>query len=161
MPGRLIAFAWLALVSVAPAPASGQAAAGRTSFISYDEFTSLGDQAQLHRFAGLSAESKSHLVRTHAGRWLNAHRAELSASQIQVVEEAIAFLTPEFYADPGAATTVAHEASLKQRLACALGRDRAGQAFMVRRRHSAPAPAPESGVIARVLAWFSDCVVPR
>jgi len=166
MRGPLIALAWLALLSVVPASASGQhAAPGSTSFISYDEFTNLSDQAQRPRFAGLTAENQSHLVRTHAERWLHVHRGELSASQIQIVEETIAFLTPEVYAKPQATALVAQEASLTQRLACTLGRDKAREAFKLMRVDAAP--APESGVIDRVIdhvmavmAWFSDCVMP-
>jgi hypothetical protein len=129
------------------------------------EFLGLSAEAQRPRFAGLTAENRSFLVRTHAERWLRAHRDELSASQIQVVEEAIAFFTPELYANPGATASAEQEASLKQRLACSLGRDRTGQAFTLTPPDSPSAPAPEPGVIDRaidrVLAWFSDCVMPQ
>ena len=136
MRGPLIVFAWLALLSVAPASATGQQASpGSTSFISYDDFTNLSDQAQRPRFAALTGENQSHLVRTHA----------------------------ELYAKPVASALVAQEASLTQRLACTLGRDKTREAFELMRVDAAP--APESGVIDRVidhvLAWFSDCVLPR
>jgi hypothetical protein len=70
----------------------------------YDEFRTKSWDERVTLFTGLSTEQKAHLVRTHIGRWLEAHRAELDAAQIAFLEKSIAFIQPELYAvvkDPG------------------------------------------------------------
>ena len=52
-------------------------------------------------FNAMSPDEKASLVRGCIASWLAAHRAELSGGQAEMLEEAIAFVTPGLYvADP-------------------------------------------------------------
>jgi hypothetical protein len=157
---RLIAVAVLTILGLAAAAhADGQQAASNdASFIAYDEFIRLGVQERAERFRVLTPDNKSLLIRTHAERWLTAHRNRLSVAQVAVVENAIAFVTPQLYAQPDNPDLVERESSLKQRLSCTLGRENARQAFKFDAR--GPAGVKQPSMIDSWLTWFADCVLP-
>ena len=93
-----------------------------TPDVSYEEFVKLSPDARRDQFARLTAEQKAHIKRTHAERWLAANRDRLSAEQIAVTTEAIAFVTPEIYLQPNDPEVAKQEEVVKQKLTCALGR---------------------------------------
>ena len=68
--------------------------------IDYHTFRKQGWEERLTIFNALSAEEKADLVRTHISLWLQAHREELTAAQIEVVQANIRFVTPELYTHP-------------------------------------------------------------
>jgi hypothetical protein len=152
----------LALASGAAAisadrPLSAQAG---TPDVSYDEFVKLSLDTRRDQFARLSADQKAHIKRTHAERWLAANRHRLSAEQIAVTTEAIAFVTPEIYLQPNDPEIAKQEEAVKQKLACVLGRDHARDAFVI----DAPPPAPSGArdwrnTIDAWFSWFSECVL--
>jgi len=65
--------------------------------VSYDEVFRKPSGERLRIFNEVSADNRALLVRTHAGRWLAANRARLSAGQIAAVERVIAAIEPKWY----------------------------------------------------------------
>lgn len=80
----------------------------------------------------------------------------MSSDQVALVEEAIAFLSPQLYSNPGDPELRKQEEQLKRKLECSLGRDRVMLAF------SDLVPNPQPTLADRIdawLSWFTDCVV--
>ena len=125
---------------------------------SYDVFIGLPEAERAEAFNTQTPAGKACLKRTHATRWLAENRGSLSARQIQVVEKAIGFLTPEIYQAPDDPEIRAREAALKDELACELGRDRTARAFKFT-SDAAQGQGPSKGLIEAWFEWFSDCVV--
>jgi hypothetical protein len=123
----------------------------------YDVFIGLPEAERADAFNAQSPAAKACLKRTHASRWLAENRGSLSARQIQVVEKAIDFLTPEIYQSPDDPEIRAREAALKNELACELGRDRTARAFKFT-SDAVKGRSPSKGLIESGLEWFSDCV---
>jgi hypothetical protein len=96
--------------------------------IGYDRFMSLGESEQKRAFREADPGTKAMLKRVHAQRWLQRHRAELSARQITAVEKGISFLTPELY-EASPAATFEREVEMAHALECALGRENVRAAF--------------------------------
>jgi hypothetical protein len=124
---------------------------------SYDVFIGLPEAERAEAFNTQSAAGKACLKRTHASRWLLENRDSLSARQIQVVEKAIEFVTPEIYQAADDPKIRAREAALKNELACELGRDRTARAFSFTSQQ-ANGQGSSKGLIESWLEWFSDCV---
>jgi hypothetical protein len=124
---------------------------------SYDVFIGLPEAERAAAFNTQSAAGKACLKRTHVSRWLAENRGSLSARQIQVVERAIEFLTPEIYQAPDAPGVRAREAALKNDLTCELGRDRTARAFKFT-SDAVKGRSSSKGLIESWLEWFSDCV---
>jgi hypothetical protein len=55
--------------------------------IDYEDFRTKSWPDRLELFNAAPATDKAELVRTHIGRWLDAHRAELTEAQIAYLEE--------------------------------------------------------------------------
>lgn len=131
-----------------------------TPDVPYEEFVKLLPDARRDQFARLSAELKAHITRTHAEHWLAANRNRLSAEQIAVTTEAIAFVTPAIYLQPNDPEIAKQEDAVKHKLACVLGRDNARDAFVL----DVP-PAASSGArdwrstLDAWFWWFSECVL--
>ena len=127
---------------------------GTDRSVSYADFMRLDAQERLNAFRTLSAENKAILKRTHAERWLRANRANLNSRQIELVQRAIAFITPQLYQDPPAPDSRKKNDDLKTELTCSLGRQRVTAAFTF---------LVENGTqtwvetIDEWLTWFSEC----
>jgi hypothetical protein len=104
------------------------AAQAQLRTIGYDRFISLPDRAQRAAFREADPGTKAMLKRVHAQRWLDRHRAELSARQIAAVERGIAFITPALY-EANPQDTLTRETEMAHSLECALGRERVRAAF--------------------------------
>ena len=65
--------------------------------IGYDEFMPQSLHERRRIFTDISAENRALLIKTHVERWLKANRQRLNNEQIAIVEEMIAFITPEQY----------------------------------------------------------------
>ena len=65
--------------------------------IDYDDFRTKDWPERLALFNEASAEEKAELVRTHATRWLESHRAELTAAQVELVHRSLELVRPEAY----------------------------------------------------------------
>jgi hypothetical protein len=152
----------LALASGAAAISADRplSAQSGTPDLSYDEFVKLSPDARRDQFVRLRAEQKAHIKRTHAERWLAANRSRLSAEQIAVTSEAIAFVTPDIYLQPNDPEIAKQQEAVKQKLACVLGRDNAQDAFVL----DVPRPASSGArnwrrTIDAWFFWFSECVL--
>ena len=65
--------------------------------IGYDQFMPQPLQDRRRIFNEISAENRALLIKTHVERWLAANRPRLTSEQIAVLEEIIAYITPERY----------------------------------------------------------------
>ena len=90
-------------------------------------------------------------MQAHAERWLEQNRASLSQRQIELVIEAIAFLSADRQTDQARK----YGDELKRRLTCELGRAKVTAAFTFLQ------PPRESlkNSVDEWLAWFPDCVL--
>ncbi|MBI2219607.1 MAG: hypothetical protein HYU53_00165 [Acidobacteria bacterium] len=125
----------------------------------YEQFMSLTAEQRREAFARLPADQKAALKRTHAQRWLETHRAELSAGQVAAVEQAIDFVTPELYDGPQTEERRRREQEIRKRLECSIGRDRAAAAFVLMPEIPQPTPEGLGRVVDQWLGWFVDCVI--
>lgn len=150
--------AWLTVVfvgSLTVVAVRAQTARG-TGSESYDSFMKESLEQREARFRGLSPEAKAALKRTHTERWLKEHRRELTSSQIALVEEGIAFITPALYQHPEDAVKRKQEEDLISRLTCSLGQQRVTAAFTF-----LPVPAKQTwrGAVDEWLVWFHECLI--
>ena len=95
----------------------------------------------------------ANLKQAHAQRWLEENRASLSQRQIDLVIEAIAFLSADRNRHDREARKYGDE--LKRRLTCELGRARVTAAFTF----LDPPRQSWSTSVDEWLAWFPDCVL--
>ena len=68
--------------------------------IGYDEFRRTTWDERIAIFNALSTEGKAELFRSQVAGWLERHRTELSAPQIEILEQTIEATTPEIYIRP-------------------------------------------------------------
>jgi hypothetical protein len=123
--------------------------------LTYEQFIQLSVEQRRDRFAALSADNQAALKQTHAQRWLEGNRGSLTQSQIELVIEAILFLSADRYRNPRDGERK-HEDELQRRLTCELGRARVTAAFTFlepTRQRSWIDWADEW------LAWFPDCAL--
>ncbi len=131
--------------------AAGEPFASQKS-LPYDEFIRMGEQARAAAFDAATPEQKAMLKRTHAERWLAKHQKELSKKQVQVMQSAITFITPDLYRPPSTEQEAQAEARIKHDLECQLGRLRVTEAFTFF--------SPDTSTYAKIdewFAWFSNC----
>ena len=104
----------------------------------------------------LRPETRASLKRAHATVWLRVHGVDLSNRQIAVLEESIAFVTPQLYAQPESPMILAREAEIKNKLSCTIGRDAAMEAFSFEPQPASPKASNEP-VIYGWLERFREC----
>jgi hypothetical protein len=128
--------------------------------ISLDEFLRRSPEARTAMFRSLNAAGKAHIKRAHAERWLAANRSRLSGKAIAATEAAIAFVTPDIYTRTTDPDLRKREGEVIRQLVCAVGLEKAKEAFLLDRPPAQSAPSWRSTIDAW-LSWFSDCVVSR
>lgn len=99
------------------------------SRIDYDWFRTKSWQERVVLFNETSAEERAELVRTHISRWLSLNRHELTAEQIAIVEENIAFISTDLYAFPRNEDLISRYLELAKRTAMLLSREQARDAL--------------------------------
>lgn len=99
--------------------------------VTYDAFMQLDRQGRIHTFNQITADNRAEVVRTHIQRWLEANRPRMNAEQIKLMEECIAFATPEAYSLPKSAETLARAKELEARTALLFTRDEMFQALTI------------------------------
>lgn len=99
--------------------------------------------------AAQQSQDKAVLQQAHAERWLEVNRASLSQRQLELVIEAISFLS----ADRQNSQARKYGDELKRRLTCELGRAKVTAAFTFLD------PPRQSWInsASEWLAWFPDC----
>jgi hypothetical protein len=124
--------------------------------MTYEQFMQLSAPNRNARFASLSAAEQAVLKRTHAERWLDAHRGSLSPRQIELVLETIAFVSSDRSRSPQKSDDSTYADELQRRLTCELGRARVTAAFTF----LDPVRWSLSSSADEWLARFPDCL-PR
>jgi hypothetical protein len=140
------------VVAVAARDQQPQSPAPKTQ-ITYAAFMALNDQQRRERFDAYDADTKSGLMRTHANQWLDKNRTRLSASQIAVMQEVIAYLSPETYRNPGDAQIARRGQELTEKLKCQL---RHSDVLAAIGPHRSPSSA---SWMNDVWFWFNQCVI--
>ena len=84
----------------------------------YDDFMKLSVHQRHARFDTISAENKAMIVRTHSERWLRNNRGRLSASEVEVFEEIIAFISPDLYRKRRDDALDKREGALRAKMKC-------------------------------------------
>jgi len=121
--------------------------------ISYAEFVTLDYAARRQRFAEVNAETKAAIMRSHIADWLGKNRSRLSAGQLEVVQDAVAFVTPALYESPTDPDVEARTKALEVRLACKLRRSDIMTAFR-------PSDPPRAATwLEDFSSWFSGCLL--
>ena len=115
-------FALAAFVALA-AGAPAQEAVG------YDEYAQLPRQEQVRVFGEMTPEARAAIVQTHVGRWLAVNRERLSAEQVAVVEETMAWVGPRLYDEEDREAEQAELLERMGRLEAVLSREDIGRAF--------------------------------
>jgi hypothetical protein len=78
---------------------------------------------RLRLFNAISGEEQAELVQTHISRWLESHRQDLTAEQVNIVEENISFVSPELYLRPRNLELFSRFKDLENRTAALLSRE--------------------------------------
>jgi hypothetical protein len=99
------------------------------SRMDYDSFRAKSWLERLALFNDISAEERAELVRTHMSRWLSLHRHELTAEQITIVEENIAFISTDLYTSPRDEDLTSRYLDLAKRTAVLLSPEQAMDAL--------------------------------
>jgi hypothetical protein len=97
--------------------------------VDYDEFRKKDWDERVRVFGAISSEEKAELVRTHIARWLASHRQELDPSQIEILEENVAFVSAALYVRPLDGRLLDRSRELEGRTARVLSRDQMREAL--------------------------------
>jgi hypothetical protein len=131
----------------------GQPQSPAPTEMTYAAFMALNDQQKRDRFAQFNAETKSVLMRTHANQWLDKNRTRLSASQIALMQEMIAYLSPEAYRNPSDPHIARRGQELTDKFKCQL---RNSDVLAAIGPHRSP---PSASWMNDVWFWFTACVI--
>ncbi len=154
----------MVLCAASPANA-GQAAPDASAQAAYQGFMKLEPHQRMEHFRNLSADAKASLKRTHAQLWLERHRHQLSGAQVQVVQEAIEFITPGLYLNIEDQEQQNRHLAIGRKVTCALGQQRATEAFMLVPPVAPPATGTGTArpawkaLVDSWFTWFSECVI--
>ncbi len=91
--------------------------------VDYDSFRAKRWGERVRFFDALSPEEQAELVRTHISRWLQSHREELTAEQVNIVEENLSFISPDLYVRPRHEDVFSRFKDLEIRTAAVLSRE--------------------------------------
>ena len=128
--GLVAAFILLTLTNAIASESMDVRLQGPSSSNVYDDFMKLSPRERRARFSALSAEQRATIVQTNVRRWINSNRDRLSAGELAVFEEIVAFLSPELSSHhTGAANK--REDALKARMRCRVATEDVKQATNV------------------------------
>lgn len=94
---RFVALVLIALGAIVPAWAQVPPA---PAVVDYDTFMQQDAQGRLRVFNQITPENRAELVQTQIKRWVEKHRARLTPEQLKVMDENLAFVTPDRYREP-------------------------------------------------------------
>jgi len=143
------------LTSTALLTADPQQQPATTTSIAYDDFVRLTPEERRQAFSDATPETRSVLAETHATRWLAANRDRLTADQIALVEEVIAFIDADLYRRPDDPDIKAKFDSLVSRLECRMRHSDIMTAFKPTRNPT------EMTWLEDMSRWFSSCLFGR
>ena len=84
----------------------------------YKEFMAFPADHRRAQFAAMSPENKAGVMRTHMERWIQANKGRLTAPEIAVFEEMVAYVTPEIYRRPPESAVDKREEELRAKMRC-------------------------------------------
>lgn len=99
--------------------------------VEYDDYCKLDVKAKNRLFGIISPENRADLVRTQIQRWLDKNRSRLTADQIRVLEDNVAFIKPDLYRLPRREEDMAKAKELEQRTLALMSREDMTEAFTV------------------------------
>ena len=121
----------------------------------YDDFMKLSVHQRHARFETISAENKAMIVRTHAERWLHDNRRRLTASEAEVFEEIIAFITPDLYRERRDDALDKREEALSAGMRCRVSSADIREATNIFREASeSPPPKLTWSYLSQAKCWF-------
>lgn len=121
----------------------------------YDDFMKLSAHERHARFVAIGAENKATIVRTHVERWLRSNRGRLTASEAEVFEEMIAFITPDLYRERRDDTLDKREEAMTGKMRCRVNPEDVREATNLFREASAsPPPKPTWSYLRQAKCWF-------
>lgn len=123
--------------------------------IPYEEFMKLDPSSRRARFERANAETRATIMRTHAERWLTANRARLTSTQIDLVQQVIALVTPALYRNPTDPELKKQLDALEANLTCRMRHSDILAAFKPSRD-----PIPASW-LEDLQFWFGECLLER
>jgi hypothetical protein len=107
----------------------------------YDTLMKLELRGRLRAFESASARNKAQLMSTHIERWIAKNRARLTTQQLAVMQDNLAFVTPDTYEGRDVPAAQARARALEQRTAALFSRDEMTQAISLYGDYL-PAPTP-------------------
>jgi hypothetical protein len=117
----VVAMAIPGLAQVVRAPAA----------VDYDTFMQQDVQGRLRIFNQLTPENRAELVRAQITRWVETNRARLTLEQLKVMDENLAFVTPDYYRQPMNQELRAQATELEARTAAFFSREDLMQALTI------------------------------
>jgi hypothetical protein len=121
----------------------------------YDAFMTLSVHQRHARFDTLSAENKALMVRTHAERWLHNNRGRLTASDVEMFEEIIAFFTPDLYRGRRDDALDKREEALTAKVTCRVSPVDIREATnLFREASESPPPKLTWSYLSKAKCWF-------
>jgi len=123
-----------------------------------------GGIPEMHAPAGrqapqtISAEDHALLLRSRFERWLDDHRATLTARQVSAVREAIEQVTPELFRAPREPGAIQRQLETSEKLYCALGSELA-YSFANDKTPAPPVARTWTQAVHTWISWVAECVV--
>jgi hypothetical protein len=133
MQRRDLFAALIAALSLA-IPAHGQRTQAPAA-VDYDTFMQQDVEGRIRTFNRITPENRAALVRTQIERWLAKNRDRLTAEQRAVMNENLAFVTTERYAQKMSPEEAARARALETRTAALFSREDMMQALTIRASH--------------------------
>ena len=100
--------------------------------IDYDTFMQQDDQGRIKTFNQVTPENRAELVQTQIKRWVEKNRGRLTAEQLKIMDENLAFVTADIYRLPKSQENMAKAKDLETRTAAAFSREDMMQALTIR-----------------------------
>ena len=101
------------------------------SAVGYDAFMQRDLDGRIRTFNQITPENRAELVKTQITRWVAKNRLRLTPEQLKVMDENLAFVTPDLYRQPKKPADVAQAIDLETRTAAVFSREEMMQALTI------------------------------
>lgn len=99
--------------------------------IDYDTFMQQDVQSRIKTFNQVTPENRAELVQTQIKRWVEKNRGRLTAEQLKIMDENLAFVTADRYRQPVSQEQRTQARDLEVRTAAVLSREDMTQALTI------------------------------
>ncbi len=103
----------------------------QTKRLDYDTYCAMNLETKKKVFVDVTPENRAELVRTQIQRWLDKNRSRLTADQIKVMEDNIAFVKADLYKFPRKESDLDQAKRLEQRTLAVMTREDMGEALTI------------------------------